>query len=76
MSKAIFGTVKWFSDQRGYGFIIPSIPNEFQINKECFVHYSQIKSNQKYKSLKTDQKVRFTPIKRDKGYHATEVEGL
>lgn len=60
------GTVKWFNNSKGYGFIIV---NGF---KDIFVHYSKIKSSG-YKSLKDGEPVYFTLIRTPKGLQALDV---
>lgn len=60
------GTVKWFNNNKGYGFIIV---NGF---KDIFVHYSKIKS-QGYKSLSDGEAVYFTLIRTPKGLQALDV---
>ena len=47
------GTVKWFNNKRGYGFITGEDNNEY------FVHYSKIVSNKNFKSLKQNNNVTF-----------------
>ena len=47
------GTVKWFNDAKGYGFIAPE-----DGSKDVFVHFSAIKSNG-FKTLKEGQKVSY-----------------
>ncbi len=47
------GTVKWFSDQKGYGFVTP------ENGKDVFVHHSSIKGDG-YKSLAEGQQVEYT----------------
>ncbi len=61
------GTVKWFNDQKGYGFITPE-----QGGKDVFVHYSSIQG-EGYKSLAEGQLVEFTIGEGPKGEHASEV---
>lgn len=47
------GTVKRFNSKRGYGFI------QAEDGSEVFVHYTQIQSEKKYKTLKPKQEVSF-----------------
>lgn len=47
------GTVKRFNSKRGYGFI------QTEDGNEVFVHFTQIQSEKKYKTLKPEQKVTF-----------------
>ncbi|MFH1640719.1 MAG: cold-shock protein [Candidatus Omnitrophota bacterium] len=60
------GTVKWFSNQKGYGFITPEEGND------VFVHHSAIQG-EGYKSLEEGQKVEFEVEKGPKGEQATKV---
>ena len=60
------GTVKWFNDKRGYGFIID------QSGKEVFVHFSAIEG-EGYKTLKEGDKVTFEMVNGPKGEQATKV---
>lgn len=62
------GTVKWFSEEKGYGFIAPESGG-----KDCFVHHKDILM-EGFKVLKEGQKVIFTPKEGAKGPQATEVE--
>jgi CspA family cold shock protein len=69
MSDRIFGEVKWFSNERGYGFVTrDDIENE-----EYFVHFSSI-SMEGFKTLKAGQKVSFVLRQEEKGLQAKEVE--
>jgi CspA family cold shock protein len=61
------GTVKWFNNAKGYGFITPDGET-----KDVFVHHSQI-SGEGYKSLNEGQKVEFEVREGQKGPEATNV---
>ena len=61
------GTVKWFSDQKGYGFITPE-----DGSKDLFVHHTSIQG-EGFKSLQEGQKVEFQVASGPKGPQATEV---
>ena len=60
------GTVKWFNNEKGYGFI------EFTDKEDIFVHYSAINQNG-YKSLNEGDCVEFTLLETSKGYQALNV---
>jgi len=61
------GTVKWFNDQKGYGFITPE-----DGSKDVFVHYSSIQGNG-FKSLRDGQLVEFEVTQGPKGAQASNV---
>jgi len=61
------GTVKWFNNAKGYGFILAD-----QGNEDLFAHYSAIQMDG-YKTLKAGQHVSFEITKGDKGLHAINI---
>jgi len=63
------GTVKWFSNQKGYGFITP------ESGEDVFVHHSVIQGDG-YKSLEEGQQVEFEIQQGPKGEQATQVVKL
>lgn len=63
------GTVKWFNDAKGYGFI------SRQNGEDVFVHYSAIQSNG-FRSLQEGQAVEFNVVKGPKGWQAENVRAL
>ncbi len=61
------GTVKWFNDEKGYGFITPD-----EGDRDLFVHYSGI-DGQGFKSLAENAKVEYQEEVGDKGPKAVNV---
>ena len=61
------GTVKWFSDDKGYGFITPD-----EGGRDLFVHYSGV-AGDGFKSLTEGAKVEFETREGTKGPEATNV---
>ena len=61
------GTVKWFNDKKGYGFIIPD-----GTSQDVFVHYSAIQSDG-FKTLDKGQAVEFELFQDAKGARARDV---
>jgi cold shock protein len=63
------GTVKWFNDAKGYGFI------SRQNGEDVFVHFSAIQANG-FRSLQEGQQVQFDVVKGPKGWQAENVKGV
>lgn len=62
------GTVKWFNNAKGFGFILPKEGGD-----DLFAHYSSIEMDG-YKTLKAGQAVEFNVIQGEKGMHATQIQ--
>ena len=62
------GTVKWFNNSRGYGFLT------MEDGTDVFVHYSGINSTEDFKSLEEGQTVVFDVIDTEKGRQAVNVD--
>lgn len=65
----INGTVKWFSNDRGYGFVLI----DGNPDAEYFVHFTSIDMDG-YKTLKAGQAVSFVLTQTDKGIQATDLK--
>jgi len=63
----IKGTVKWFNDAKGFGFITPE-----DGSKDCFVHHTAIQANG-FRSLAEGDKVEFEVVQGQKGPAAQNV---
>ena len=64
------GKVKWFNDQKGYGFITPD-----EGGKDLFVHHSEIQA-EGFRSLQEGQAVEYEIVQDTKGPKATKVKTL
>ncbi|MGL5278289.1 MAG: cold-shock protein [Cetobacterium sp.] len=60
------GTVKWFNEEKGFGFITG------EDGKDVFAHFSQIKKDG-FKSLKENEEVEFDVVKGDRGLQAENI---
>ena len=69
MSNTVTGTVKFFNDTKGFGFI------EQESGPDVFVHFSAI-SGDGFKTLSAGQKVEFTVTQGQKGPQAENVKAL
>ena len=61
------GSVKWFSAEKGYGFIMR------EQGEDIFVHYSEIRS-EGFRTLEEGQRVEFEVVEGDKGLQAQNVD--
>ena len=61
------GKVKWFDPRKGYGFISP------EEGDDIFVHFSEIKTDDSYKTLEQNQAVTFDIAEGQNGLHAKNV---
>ncbi len=64
------GTVKWFNDAKGFGFITPDGGGE-----DLFAHFSAIQSSG-FKSLQEGQKVSFEVTRGQKGMQASNIQPM
>ena len=64
------GTVKWFNDAKGFGFISPDGGGE-----DLFAHFSAIQSSG-FKTLKENQKVSFEVVQGPKGKQASNIRAM
>ncbi|WP_149193628.1 cold-shock protein [Luteimonas suaedae] len=69
MAERQTGTVKWFNDAKGFGFITP------ESGQDVFVHFRSIVGSG-FKSLQEGQKVSFEVVQGQKGLQADNVEPM
>lgn len=62
------GTVKWFNDSKGFGFIAPDEGGD-----DLFAHFSEIQAGG-YKSLKENERVTFEITQTNKGKQASNIQ--
>ena len=67
---SVTGTVKWFNNSKGYGFI------EVAGQPDVFVHYSSIQGQDGYRSLKEGESVQLEIVDGPKGKQASKVVKL
>ena len=70
MSDRQTGTVKWFNNSKGFGFI------EREQGDDVFVHYSSIRDDGGFRTLAEGQKVEFSLVESQKGLQASDVAEL
>lgn len=70
MSNTATGTVKWFNESKGYGFITPTDGGE-----DLFAHFKEIVGDG-FRTLAEGQRVEFTPTRGQKGMQATQIRAL
>ncbi|MEI5996407.1 cold-shock protein [Paraburkholderia bengalensis] len=64
------GTVKWFNDAKGFGFITPDDAGD-----DLFAHFSEVRVNG-FKSLQENQRVKFDVKQGPKGKQAANIEPM
>ena len=69
MSELVEGTVKWFNDSKGFGFITPT-----DGSKDVFVHFSAIADQGGFRTLAEGQEVTFETENGPKGPQAVNVK--
>ena len=69
MAETETGTVKWFNETKGYGFI------SREVGEDVFVHYSAIESGG-FRTLRENQQVEFSVEQGPKGLQAVNVKPL
>jgi len=67
MSNTVTGTVKWFNDSKGFGFI------EQESGPDVFAHFSAINDSSGFKTLSEGQRVEFTVTQGPKGPQAENI---
>ena len=65
------GTVKWFNESKGYGFIAPD-----DGGKDLFAHFREIQGQQGFKTLAENDRVQFNVTEGPKGPQASNISAL
>ena len=65
------GTVKWFNQDKGFGFIAPD-----DGGKDLFAHFKEIQGGSGYKTLNENQRVQFEVTQGQKGPQASNIRDL
>lgn len=65
------GTVKWFNESKGYGFIAPD-----DGGKDLFAHFREIQGQQGFKTLAENERVQFTVTEGPKGPQASNISAI
>ena len=68
---SVTGTVKWFNDSKGFGFITPD-----EGDKDVFVHHSAIQGMSGFRTLSEGDRVQFDIVDEPKGPAAQNVQKL
>jgi cold shock protein len=71
MSNVQTGTVKWFNDGKGFGFIAPS-----DGSKDLFAHHSEIRNNGGFRTLAEGAQVEFEVTSGPKGLQASNIRAI
>lgn len=69
------GTVKWFNDTKGYGFIVPDRQPGKGNLQDVFVHHTEIQASG-YRTLAEGDRVRFELRRGSRGVYAASVQAL
>lgn len=70
MSDTATGTVKWFNDAKGFGFITPAEGGD-----DLFAHFNEIQGSG-FRSLTEGQRVEYVPQRGPKGMQATQIRAI
>lgn len=70
MSETATGTVKWFNDAKGFGFITPAEGGD-----DLFAHFKEIQGSG-FRSLAEGQRVEYVPQRGPKGMQATQIRAI